>query len=174
MQAQPLASATVAALPGINFITGQQTVKHLGVRLGYDMRAACQQTFTGIYHAISARIRHWAARGLNACLGRVHCLHGPDRTDRLGAPYLGRCSSTNQLRLASPAASLLSELMSIRQVAPAAPTLQKNKPQNNVWGAVHILLSPPPPSAAASYDNQPAAIAANLSCGCIFALAGRW
>ena len=44
-------------LPGINFITGQQTVQHLGVRLGYDMRAACQQTFTGIYHAISARIR---------------------------------------------------------------------------------------------------------------------
>ena len=29
VQAQPLASATVAALPGINFITGQQTVKHL-------------------------------------------------------------------------------------------------------------------------------------------------
>ena len=41
VQAQPLSSATVSALPGISFITGQQTVKHLGVRLGYDMQAAC-------------------------------------------------------------------------------------------------------------------------------------
>ena len=71
VQAQPLASATVAALPSISFITGQQTIKHLGVRLGYDMPAACQQTFAGIYHAISAKIRHWAARGLSF-LGRVH------------------------------------------------------------------------------------------------------
>ena len=71
VQAQPLASATVAALPGINFITGQQTVKHFGVRLGYDTQAACQQTFTGIYRAISAKIRQWAARGLSF-LGRVH------------------------------------------------------------------------------------------------------
>ena len=37
----PLSSATVSALPGISFITGQQTLKHLGVRLGYDMQAAC-------------------------------------------------------------------------------------------------------------------------------------
>ena len=41
VQAQPLSSATVSALPGISFITGQQTVKHLGLRLGYDMQAAC-------------------------------------------------------------------------------------------------------------------------------------
>ena len=41
------------------------------MRLGYDMQAACQQTFTGIYHAVSAKIRHWAARGL-PFLGRVH------------------------------------------------------------------------------------------------------
>ena len=30
VQAQPLASASVAALPSISFITGQQTIKHLG------------------------------------------------------------------------------------------------------------------------------------------------
>ena len=71
VQAQPLTSSTVAALPSISFITGQQTIKHLGVRLGYDMQAACQQTFSGIYHAISAKIKHWAARGLSF-LGRVH------------------------------------------------------------------------------------------------------
>ena len=45
VQSQPLASASVSALPSISFITGQQTVKHLGVRLGYDMSAACHQTF---------------------------------------------------------------------------------------------------------------------------------
>ena len=71
VQAQPLSSATVSALPGISFITGQQTVKHLGVRLGYDMQAACHQTFTGIYHAIKAMVCHWSARGLSF-LGRVH------------------------------------------------------------------------------------------------------
>ncbi|KAL3134180.1 hypothetical protein ABBQ32_008095 [Trebouxia sp. C0010 RCD-2024] len=32
VQAQPLASATVSTLPSISFITGQQTIKHLGVR----------------------------------------------------------------------------------------------------------------------------------------------
>ena len=52
VQSQPLASASVSALPSISFITGQQTVKHLGVRLGYDMSAACHQTFTGIHQAI--------------------------------------------------------------------------------------------------------------------------
>ena len=71
IQSQPLASATVSALPSINFITGQQTVKHLGVRLGYDMSAACQQTCTGIHQAIKAKVRHWSARGLSF-LGRVH------------------------------------------------------------------------------------------------------
>jgi len=71
VQAQPLASASVAALPSISFITGQQTIKHLGVLLGYDMHAASHQQFTGIYHAISAKVRDWAARGLSF-LGRVH------------------------------------------------------------------------------------------------------
>ncbi|KAA6410082.1 MAG: hypothetical protein FRX49_13839, partial [Trebouxia sp. A1-2] len=71
VQAQPLASASVAALPSISFITGQQTIKHLGVLLGYDMQAASQQQFTSIYHAINAKVRHWAARGLSF-LGRVH------------------------------------------------------------------------------------------------------
>ena len=71
IQAQPLASASVAALPSISFITGQQTIKHLGVLLGYDMQAASHQQFTGIYYAISAKVRHWAARGLSF-LGRVH------------------------------------------------------------------------------------------------------
>ena len=71
VQAQPLASPAVAALPGISFLTGQQTVKHLGVRLGYDLPSACQQTFTAIYHAIKAKVTHWAARGLSF-LGRVH------------------------------------------------------------------------------------------------------
>jgi len=61
----------VAALPSISFITGQQTIKHLGVLLGYDMQAASDQQFTGIYHAISAKVRHWATRGLSF-LGRVH------------------------------------------------------------------------------------------------------
>ncbi len=59
------------ALPSITFITGQQTNKHLGVFLGYDMQAASHQQFTSIGHAISAKIRHWAARGLSF-LGRVH------------------------------------------------------------------------------------------------------
>jgi len=71
VQAQPLASASMAALPSISFITGQQTIKHLGVLLGYDMQAASHQQFTGIYHAISAKVRHWAARGLSF-LGRVY------------------------------------------------------------------------------------------------------
>ncbi len=51
VQAQPLASASVAALPSISFITGQQTIKHLGVLLGYDMQAASHQQFTGISSA---------------------------------------------------------------------------------------------------------------------------
>ncbi|KAL3155051.1 hypothetical protein ABBQ32_001027 [Trebouxia sp. C0010 RCD-2024] len=71
VQAQPLASATVSTLPSISFITGQQTIKHLGVRLGYDMPAACHQTFTGIYQAIRAKVMHWSARGLSFS-GRVH------------------------------------------------------------------------------------------------------
>ena len=71
VQSRPLASASVSALPSISFITGQQTVKHLGVRLGYDMSAACHQTFTGIHQAIKAKARHWSARGLSF-LGRVH------------------------------------------------------------------------------------------------------
>ncbi|KAL3155634.1 hypothetical protein ABBQ32_012668 [Trebouxia sp. C0010 RCD-2024] len=71
VQAQPLASATVSTLPSISFITGQQTIKHLGVSLGYDMPAACHQTFTGIYQAIRAKVRHWSARGLSFS-GRVH------------------------------------------------------------------------------------------------------
>ena len=65
VQSQPLASAAVSALPSISFITGQQTVKHLGVRLGYDMSAACHQTFTGIHQAIKAKERHWSARGMS-------------------------------------------------------------------------------------------------------------
>ena len=71
VQAQPFASASVAALPSISFITGQQTIKHLGVLLGYDMQAASHQQFTGIYPAIIAKVRHWAARVLSF-LGRVH------------------------------------------------------------------------------------------------------
>ncbi|KAL0038486.1 hypothetical protein WJX77_008030 [Trebouxia sp. C0004] len=71
VQSQPLASATINALPNIRFITGQQTVKHLGVRLGYDMSAACHQTFTSIHQAVKAKVRHWSARGLSF-LGRVH------------------------------------------------------------------------------------------------------
>ena len=71
VQEQPLASASVAALPRISFITGQPTIKHLGVLLGYDMQAASHQQFTGIHHAISANVRHWAARGLSF-LGWVH------------------------------------------------------------------------------------------------------
>ena len=71
VQAQPQATATVAALPSISFITGQQTIKHLGVLLGYDMQAACQQTFATISAMVSTKIKHWAARGLSF-LGRVH------------------------------------------------------------------------------------------------------
>ncbi len=40
VQAQPLASASVAALPSISVIIDQQIIKHLGVLLGYDMQAA--------------------------------------------------------------------------------------------------------------------------------------
>ena len=71
VQPQPLASAAVSALPSISFITGQQTVKHLGIRLGYDMSAACHQTFTSIQQAIKAKVRHWSARGLSF-LDKVH------------------------------------------------------------------------------------------------------
>ena len=71
VQQQPPASATVSALPSISFITGQQTIKHMGVRLGYDMPAACIQTFSGIHQAIKAKVRHWSARGLSF-LGKVH------------------------------------------------------------------------------------------------------
>ncbi len=35
------------------------------------MQAASHQQFTGIYHAISAKVRHWAACGLSF-LGKVH------------------------------------------------------------------------------------------------------
>ena len=69
--AQPPASATVSSLPSISFITGQETVKHLGVHLGYDMLAASQRTFNGIYQAIKVKVNHWSARGLSF-LGRVH------------------------------------------------------------------------------------------------------
>ncbi len=61
----------MAALPSISFITGQHTIKHLGVLMGYDMQAASNQQFITIYHAISAKVRYWAARGLSF-LGRVH------------------------------------------------------------------------------------------------------
>ena len=71
VQSQPPASATVCALLSISFITGLQTIKHLGVRLGYDMPAACIQTFSSIHQAIRAKVRHWSARGLSF-LGRVH------------------------------------------------------------------------------------------------------
>ena len=71
VQSRPLASASVSALPSISFITGKQTVKHLGVGLEYDMSAACHQTFTGIHQAIKAKAKHWSARGLSF-LGRVH------------------------------------------------------------------------------------------------------
>ena len=71
VQAQPLTSATVAALPSISFITGHQTIKHLGIRLGYDMQAACTQTFSAIYSAICSKLRHWSARSLSF-LGRAH------------------------------------------------------------------------------------------------------
>ena len=69
IQAQPLASGSVAALPSISFITCQQTIKHLGVLLGYDMQAASHQQFTGIYHAISAKVRRsWPViSGQSAC-----------------------------------------------------------------------------------------------------------
>jgi len=71
VQARPLASASLAASPSISFITGQETIKHLGGFLGYDMQADSHQLFTSLYHAISAKGRHWAARGL-LFLGRVH------------------------------------------------------------------------------------------------------
>ena len=61
----------------ISFITGQQTVKHLGVRLGYDMSAACHQTFTGIHQAIKANTvtETGAAPLLDGCLLELGC-HG--------------------------------------------------------------------------------------------------
>ena len=51
-----LASASVAALPSIRFITSQQLIKHLGVLFGYDMQAASRRQFTGIYHATHLRL----------------------------------------------------------------------------------------------------------------------
>ena len=43
----------------------------IGVLLGYDMQAACQQTFATISAMVSTKIKHWAARGV-PFLGRVH------------------------------------------------------------------------------------------------------
>ena len=70
LQDQPLSSATVSALPGISFLTGQHTVRHLGVCLGYSMQAACQQTKLH-RHLSFHQGSHWSARGLSF-LGRVH------------------------------------------------------------------------------------------------------
>jgi len=100
VQAQPLASAVVAALPSISFFTGQQTIKHLGVLLAYAMQAASHQQFTGIDHAISTKDRpchhgwsSWRQDILLAPCG--DCLPW---TDRLGTRFLGRCSGSNQVR----------------------------------------------------------------------------
>ena len=96
VQAQPLASASVSALPSINFIRGQQTVKHIGVLLVYDMLAASHQQFTCIYHAISAKVRHWAARGLS-----LYHLSQASQVQPLGygASILFSTLSTDQLQL---------------------------------------------------------------------------
>ncbi len=100
VQAQPLASAVVAALPSISFFTGQQTIKHLGVLLGYAMQAASHQQFTGIDHAIGTKDRpchhgwsSWRHDILLAPCG--DCLPW---TDRLGTRFLGRCSGSSQVR----------------------------------------------------------------------------
>ena len=71
------ASASVSALPSISFITGQQRVKHLGVCLGYDMSAACHQTFTGIHQAIQAKARMCFVQvdRLKRCCGCLRGLH---------------------------------------------------------------------------------------------------
>ena len=43
VQTRPLSLASVAALSNISFITGQQTITHLGVFLSYDAQAASHQ-----------------------------------------------------------------------------------------------------------------------------------
>ncbi len=60
VQAQPLASASVAALPSISFITGQQTIKHLEVLLSFDMQAASYQQF---HRRVSCHQRQGQALG---------------------------------------------------------------------------------------------------------------
>ena len=47
----------MAAFQSINFITGQQTIKHLDVLLGYDMQAAPHQQVPGIYDVVSDKVR---------------------------------------------------------------------------------------------------------------------
>ena len=136
VQAQPLASPTVAALPGINFITGQQTVQHLGVRLGYDMRAACQQTFTGIYHAISARIRHWAARGLSF-LGRVHVSKQVLAASLWYHASFQRPSDQLLKQLSSQLRRFVASAQQLSHSDPAVPLLQGN-PQ----GIAHLPCEP--------------------------------
>ena len=114
VQAQPLASPAVAALPGISFLTGQQTVKHLGVRLGYDLPSACQQTFTAIYHAIKAKVTHWAARGLSF-LGRVHI-----------AKQVLAASLWYHATFQSPSAQLLSQISRQLRSFVATPSQQQH------------------------------------------------
>ena len=71
VQAQPLASPAVAALPGISFLTGQQTVKHLGVRWGMT----CPQLVSKPSLPFTMRSRQRSLTGqLVACPSWAGCI----------------------------------------------------------------------------------------------------
>jgi len=62
-QVRPLCFSFSCCPLSISFITGQHTMKHLGLFLVYNMQAASHQQFTGIYHAISAKVRPLGSSG---------------------------------------------------------------------------------------------------------------
>jgi len=73
-QAKQAAYKAVVHQPTAKPVHFQQTKHHLCLNqpnIAVKIISIIHQQFTGIYHAISAKVRHWAARGLSF-LGRVH------------------------------------------------------------------------------------------------------
>ena len=80
VQSQPLASASVSALPSISFITGQQTVKHLGRHLSRLFATA------GLSWWLSRDVVESQLLGRGVCRGNStqnHALSGCARLIRL-------------------------------------------------------------------------------------------
>ena len=64
-------SASFTACAYAMYSASEVETATVGCSLLLQQVAPCHQTFTGIYHAIKAKVCHWAARGLSF-LGRVH------------------------------------------------------------------------------------------------------